>query len=102
VNGHYIRSESLERITDLAIPYLIEADLIDEDFTKSHRAWLEILVDIVREGLHHMSEIVEKVEFIFGNEVNIEDDKALEIVKGEYTETILDAMKVELDKVDEI
>lgn len=102
VNGHYIRSESLERITDLAIPYLIESGLIDENFAKDNREWLEILVDIVREGLDYMSEIVKKVEFMFDNKVKIEDDKALEMLKGEYTKTILDAMKTELDKVDEI
>lgn len=30
VNGHYIRSESIDRITDLSIPYLIESGLIDK------------------------------------------------------------------------
>lgn len=102
VNGHYIRSESLERITDLAIPYLIEVNLIDEEFANNNKEWLMILVDIVREGMHHMSEIVEKVQFMFGNEVKIEDEKALELVKGDYTRTILDAMKEELNKIDEI
>jgi len=102
VNGHYIRTEPLSRITDLAIPYLIEAELIDEDFAENNREWLEILVDIVREGMHYMSEVVDRVEFMFNNKLNIEDEKALEVLQGEQTKTILDAMKEELEKVDEI
>lgn len=101
VNGHYIREESLERITDLAIPYLIDAGLVDEDFAKDKRQWLEILVDIVREGMHHIDEIVEKVDFMFGNEVKVEED-ALETLKGEGTLTILEAFREELSTIEEI
>lgn len=102
VNGHYIREEPIERITDLAIPYLIDAKLIDQDFVENNREWLEILVDIVREGMDYMSEIAEKVEFMFNNKLNIEDEKALETLQGEGTETILNAMEEELEKVEEI
>ncbi|MEW8973716.1 MAG: glutamate--tRNA ligase [Tissierellaceae bacterium] len=102
VNGHYIRSESIDRITDLAIPYLIEAGLIDGEFAEEKRQWLETLVDIVREGMHQMSEVPDKVRFMFDNNVHVEDDEALQTLKGEYTKTILDAMKQELDNVEEI
>ena len=101
VNGHYIREESIERITDMAIPYLIEADLIDKDFAKDNRQWLEILVDIVREGMHHMDEIVDRVKFMFDNEFEIEED-ALETLKSEGTLTILEALREELKEVDKI
>lgn len=102
VNGHYIRSQSIETITELAIPYLIESKLIDENFAEKNREWLEILVDIVREGMHHMSEITDKVRFMFDNQIKVEDEEALQTLKGEYTKTILDAMKQELDNVEEI
>mgnify|MGYP000879468132 CR=1 FL=1 len=102
VNGHYIRSSDLDRITDLAIPYLIEAGLIDEDFAKDKREWLKMLVDIVREGMYYMSEIVDKVKFMFNNEVEIEDEEALEMLKGENTKTILAAMKEIISGVDEV
>lgn len=102
VNGHYIRSNSIEKITDLAIPYLIEAGLIDKEFAKTNREWLEILVDIVREGMSHMSEIANKVEFMFNNEIKVEDEEALEMLKNENTKTILEAIRKELDAIDEI
>lgn len=102
VNGHYIRSSSIERITDLAIPYLTKADLIDKTFAGENRKWLEILIDSVREGLSHISEVVEAVQFIFEDDIEIEDEKSLETLKVETTPALLEAIRDELDKVDEI
>ncbi len=101
VNSHYIREEPIERITDLAIPYLREAGLIDEDFEKENRTWLEMLVDIVREGMHHMDEIVDRVRFMFDNQVKVEED-AIETLKSEGTPAILKALREELDQIDKI
>lgn len=102
VNGHYIRSSSIERITDLAIPYLIDAGLIDKEQSEEDRKWLEILVDSVREGLSNISEIREHVEFIFKNEIVVEDEKALDMLKVETTPTLLEAIREELETIDEI
>ena len=102
VNGHYIRSSSIEEITDLSIPYLIEAGLIDEKFAEEKREWLEILVDSVREGISHISQIIEHVEFIFKNEIVIENEDALKMLKVETTPSLLQAIKEELESIDEI
>lgn len=102
VNAHYIKEFSLEKITDLAIPYLIEANLIDEDFANSNRAWVEYLVDMVKESLSSVSEVVKKVEFIFNKEFEVESEEAMEWLKGESTKPILEAMKELLSTVEEI
>src|SRR5690606_10856037 len=65
VNGHYIRSSSVERIANLAIPYLKEAGLIDDKFVEEKYSWLELLVKTVQESLDTIGEIPEKVDFIF-------------------------------------
>lgn len=101
VNGHYIRSESVERITDLAIPYLVEAGLIDDKFAEENREWLEILVDTVKESLSTIAEVPEKVKFIFNNELEVEEE-ALETLRGETTKPILEAIRAELSNVEEI
>lgn len=102
VNGHYIRSGTIEEITDLAIPYLLEAGFIDEDFSKTKKQWLEILVDIVREGLANISEVVEKTKFMFSNEIEIENDEALDMLKSDSIQVLLDGIKEELKSVDKI
>lgn len=102
VNGHHIRSSSVERITDLAIPYLIKGNLITEEFASNNREWLEVLVDTVKESLHNVSEIVDKVDFIFNNEVDIKDEEALEVIKGDQVSELMDAIREELKNVEEI
>lgn len=102
VNGHYIRTASLDSITDMAIPYLIDAKLIDDEFVKNNRDWIEHLVDIVKESLSHMSQITEKVDFMFDNEIKIENEEAEETLKSESSKELLEAMKEILATVDVI
>ncbi len=102
VNGHYIRSSSIERITDMAIPYLKEAGLINDEFVEKKYEWLTLLVKTVQESLDTVAEIVGKVEFIFKDHVEIVEEDALEIIKGEQVKTVLEAIKEELNNVEEI
>lgn len=102
VNGHYIRDFSLDKITDLAIPYLIEANLIDAEFANNNRDWIEHLVDMVKENISYMSEIADKVKFMFKNEIELENEEAEEYLRSESTKPILQAMKELLNNVDNI
>lgn len=102
VNGHYIRSSSVERITDMAIPYLIKADFIDREFVQDKYEWLKLLVHTVQESLNTVSEVVNKVEFIFKDYVDIVEEDALEIIKGEQVGIVLTAIKEELNNIEEI
>lgn len=101
VNGHYVRESSVERITDLAIPYLIQAGYIDEKFVENNRDWLETLVDTVKESLSYMSEIPEKVKFIFDEDIEIEEGSE-EHLEGEQIPQLLNAIVDELNSVEEI
>ncbi len=102
VNGHYIRNASVEEITDMAIPYLKEAGLIDDDFVKTNYEWLKILIHSVKESLSTVQESVDKVEFIFQNKVDIVEEDALETLKTEGLQDILSAIKEELDNKESI
>jgi nondiscriminating glutamyl-tRNA synthetase len=102
VNGHYIRSSSVERITELAIPYLIEANYIDEKFAVENKEWLYLLIDTVKESISTIKEIVEKVEFIFDDEIEVVDEGAKELLKGDQVPALMAAIVEELNNVDEI
>lgn len=102
VNGQHIREYDLDKLTRLSIPYLIEADYIDEEFAKDHFDWLKIMVDTVREGMSTVSEIVDKVDIFFKEQVQLEGDEALEVLKQDQVPTLLEAIKGELSAIDEI
>lgn len=102
VNAHYIRDLSVEELVEKLNPYLVKAGLIEEDFAKENQEWLELLVATVQESLHTLEDIVEKSRFIFEKEVEIEEEDALEIIKGEQVKDLLQAIKEELNNVEEI
>ncbi len=101
VNAHYIKESSDEKITDLAIPYLISAGYITEIEVKESYEWLKEMVAVVKEKLSYMAEIVDHVDIFFKTEIKPEDDEAMEILKGENMVTLLDAFasKVEAAEV---
>lgn len=102
VNEHYIREADLERITKLAIPYLIDSGYITEADVDNNYEWVETLVSIVKDRLSTVSEISDQVKYIFDNEVKMEDDETLELLKGETVPELLKAFKEELEKIDKV
>ena len=65
MNRVYIRETDLERITDLATPYMIRAGLITEEAAVVNHKWLLKAVDSVRKGVDSLSEIPEKLGLYF-------------------------------------
>lgn len=102
VNAHYIKDTPTSELTDKAVPYLIEAGFIDESFEEGHREWLELLVETVKDSLHNLSEITDKVEFLFNDEFELEGEDELEILKGDGAGKVLNGIEEELQDVETI
>lgn len=102
VNGHHIRNYDIDRLTELVIPYLKEANLIDDKFVEERFDWIKTLVETVRESLSNISEIVDKADIFSNNEVEPENEEALSILKQNHVPSLLSAFKQELDNVEEV
>lgn len=102
INEHYLREADLGRITDLAIPYLLDAGLITDKDISDNYDWVESLVSIVKDRLTTISEIPEKVKYIFNNKVEMEDCETEEILKGESVPELLNSFKSELEKIEKV
>jgi nondiscriminating glutamyl-tRNA synthetase len=102
VNGHYIRSSSIKRITDLSIPYLIEANYITEEDVKNRYDWIETIVETVQESLSTIKDIVDKTKIFFEDKVTLEGEEVLEVLKGDQVHVLFDAFEAELEDIDEI
>jgi nondiscriminating glutamyl-tRNA synthetase len=63
LNGFYIRQRSPEKITELCLPYFIEAGLITKE--EMDIDFLQKIVSIYQERLKKISEIVELTDFFF-------------------------------------
>ena len=75
MNGQYIRNSSVERITQLAIPYLIKAGFITDEDVINRYDWIKTIVSSIQEKISVVAEVVEKAEFLFNNEVKPENEE---------------------------
>ncbi len=72
INGFYLRKKSIDRLTDLCLPYLEEAGFNVEKYDKEQ---IKKIVAIYQERLKKLSEIVELTDFFFKEK--LEYDKEL-------------------------
>jgi glutamyl/glutaminyl-tRNA synthetase len=120
LNGFYIRQKSVERLTELCLPYLVEAGFIEPQFktgqyppayggmeiTQTFKIsetgeeinidYLKKIIAIHQERLKKLSEIVELTDFFFKKELKY--DKEL-LKWGSMTN---EEIKTSLDKLDKI
>lgn len=87
----------MERITDLAIPYLIEAGYITEIDAKEKYEWLKDLVSVLQDRISYVAEIKEKAVIFFKTEIELKDDESKELIKSDHVPQLLDAFKTKVE-----
>lgn len=102
VNQHYIKDASDEYITDLAIPFLIEAGYITEEDAKNRYDFVKDMVSIVKEKLQYVKEVTEHVNIFFGDKVELETEECREFLKLEHIPTLINALEEKIGAAEEI
>ncbi|SCZ09811.1 glutamate--tRNA ligase [Alkaliphilus peptidifermentans] len=102
VNSHYIKEASIERITDLAIPHLINAGYINSEEVAERYEWLKDMVEVLKESISYVAEVTEKVDIFFKTEIQPEDDEAKELLKVEHMALLLDTLIEKINATNEI
>lgn len=97
MNGQYIRSADIDRLTELAIPYLNDAGYPTDDYEITKQ-----VVDATRKYLDHISQITDHVEVFFGEEVKFENDEAEELASKEESKQVYQAFLEELENYEEL
>lgn len=76
LNGHYIREADEERIYQLCLEYLWDADAISEDFMRESGSALKRMIGTVKNSLKTISDVGEQLTYFLG-EVHTYDPQAL-------------------------
>lgn len=92
MNNQYIRKADPERLAELAVPYLIEAGYFDEDGAAGHFDWVNRIVQLVKEHLEYMAQVTEHFPLFVGDEVNITEDSAMEMIQLDHVPILIDAL----------
>jgi nondiscriminating glutamyl-tRNA synthetase len=95
MNAHYIKNSDLDRITQLAIPFLKEKGYDVSNFQK-----VKIIVEAVRTHLEYLAQIVEHVDIFYADDIEIEDGEAKEILKLDTTKLVFEKFIHKLQNLD--
>ncbi|SDM40437.1 glutamate--tRNA ligase [Halarsenatibacter silvermanii] len=99
MNNHYIKEADLDRIMDLGLPFLQEADLVDDDVDEE---WFKKVLDIVRDGLDNLAQLPDEAE-LFLSELTYEDEnKARELFDDEEVQEVLNSLRTRVENCEEL
>ncbi|CCU79626.1 Glutamyl-tRNA synthetase [Halanaerobium saccharolyticum subsp. saccharolyticum DSM 6643] len=93
MNGKYIRAANLDRIVELALPFLLESGLVDKEYIENNREWLSKVIDETRTGVDYLSQIPEEAELFLTEIEFAEPAEAAEEFKGDDVKLVFDTLK---------
>ncbi|RYD03206.1 hypothetical protein N752_20425 [Desulforamulus aquiferis] len=91
LNGHYIRQADLDRLTQMAIPYLQEAGYLVGEVNGEKLNWVRQVVSVARNYVSFMQEITQHVEIYFNKDVAPENEEAAQILVGDHVPVVMNA-----------
>ncbi|WP_066640550.1 glutamate--tRNA ligase [Desulfolucanica intricata] len=101
LNGYYIRNSSLDRITELAIPFLREARYITGEVSEETFQWLKKVMAAVRERIESFSELPQHVDIFFSEMLDY-DDAAQEILRQEQVPIVFNFLRDKLSALEDL
>lgn len=92
MNNQYLKQADNKRLTDLAMPHLIEAGYLDENGVEGHFEWVCRIVDLVKEKLDYMAQIVDHMPMFVDHDIEIKEASALEMIHLDHVASLIDAL----------
>ena len=92
MNNEYIKNSELDKVIDLAMPYLIKAGKLSEDMDEEQRNWAEKVISLYREQLRYGEEIIELTELFFTDDITY-DEAAAKVWDDEQVAEVLSTVR---------
>ena len=100
ISNQYMKQLDRKTMAEMALPYLIEAGLVEENPTAEKQAWVEELVSLYQPQMSYAKEIVELSSLFFNDTLSF-DESAKEVLSDEQVPEVLEAFKKELNDLEE-
>lgn len=97
INAHYLKLASVEKITEMALPYLKDAGYIDDVLSTTEKDWLKQVVASFQVKLEYVSQVTTHATVYFDDTKEPENQEAADIINNS-TEVI----KELLERIDSI
>ena len=102
INGMYIREIPVDRLVELAVPYLSKEGYLSENPSSEEREWAKLAISALQERLSTIKEVTEQIKTLVGEEVVIENEEADAVLEQETCPLVLRTFKDKLAALDEI
>lgn len=102
VNQHYIKDADDTLLTDLAMPFLVEAGFISEDEVQANYDFVKGMVSVLKEKLSYVKEITDHASIFFGDTVELETEECKEFLSLEHIPTLVNALAEKIEKAESV
>lgn len=102
VNAQHIRRLEINDLTNRAIPYLLQSELITNEDVKNRMPWVRRIVSSLTERVETLADFPKKAGVFFGDALVMENDEALEVLKEADALPVIEAIIAEISALSEI
>ena len=92
MNGEYIRAKSLDEFTEIAIPVLADAKLIDKDLSQEKKENLKKILALEQDKVKLLTEIPALFDFMLTEKIEYNPSDVEKVLKKEGAKKILEDM----------
>lgn len=102
LNGVYIRKSPVSELSGLALPHLQAAGYVSAAPTEAEKRWVEMVVAALQEKFSTVSEIVDHMDILVGEDVALENDEAAGMLRTETFPTVIKAFQAKIAQLPEL
>ena len=102
VNSHYIKEYDLDKLVELAIPFVEQSGIMTTDDIKNNADWLKLAMDTIRDRLDYLKQFPDEIRVFLNDEIeNIEQD-AIDFMKLEHMKLLYEIIEQDVKMADVI
>lgn len=100
LNGFYIRQTPVEKIAQMAVPFLQQAGYLPEELAGEDEQKVKQIVAAVQEYLPYVGAIVDHVDIFFAEEIKVESEEAKKVLQEEQVPQVVELFAAKIQETD--
>ncbi|WP_430734249.1 glutamate--tRNA ligase [Fodinisporobacter ferrooxydans] len=100
MNSHYIKQADVQRIVDMAIPFLQQAKRLPTVLSPEQARWVTALVQLLQEKLEYVAQIVPLSDLFFTDQVSYPEE-SMTLLKEAHVPVVAHACAEVFDRIED-
>lgn len=102
LSGFYIRQTPVEKIAQMAIPFLQQAGYLPQELNEEDEKKVNQIVAAVQEYLPYVGAIVDHVDIFFAEEIKVESEEAQKVLQEEQVPRVVELFAAKIKEADDL